>query len=81
MENYERLTFELLGNGLTPKAKYELVKQLLAVKALYKATKLSLEHDVDWFGSDSSEYQRALHHLRILNGLIEFEPDHDLKEK
>ncbi len=77
MQNYEALTIELLGDNITPRAKYELVKHLLKIKELYKATEQSLLSDIDWYGVNMSEYRRATHHYKVLQGEIEFTPDHD----
>lgn len=68
MENYERLTIELLGNG-TPREKYEYVKWLLQMHELYTKTKLSLEDDMEYFGNAHARHQQALRTYHILIGL------------
>lgn len=76
MENYERLTIELLGNG-TPREKYEYVKWMLNMHELYTKTKLSLEDDMEYFGNTNSRHTQALRTYNILNGTLEYIPNYE----
>lgn len=84
MENYERLIIELLEDGLTPgltpRAKYEYLKFLLSIHKLYKATKESLERDLEYFGQDNKRHIQARRTYNILTGVEEFIEDDKLGE-
>lgn len=69
MENYERLILELLGNDLTPKAKYERLKLLIETHRLYNAAKESLQSDLDYFGQEHKRHIQAKKTYDILIGL------------
>lgn len=75
MENYERLIIDLLGDELTPRAKYEYVKMLIASRELYNNTKLSLEEDIEWFGKSNPRHIQAERTYDILTGKSKYEPD------
>lgn len=76
MENYERLTIELLGNR-TPREKYEYVKWLIKMHELYTKTKLSLEDDMEYFGNTNRRHEQALRTYNILNGTLDYVPKYE----
>ena len=68
MQNYERLTLDLIGEGLTPKARYEQMKFLLNVYNCYKRAKNQLEDDIHWYGSDHWAHKQSQKIYDILTG-------------
>lgn len=68
MENYERLTLDLIGNGLTPKAKYERAKFLLHIYDNYLKAKETIEHDLEYFGLSHDRHKQAQKIYDILIG-------------
>lgn len=78
MENYERLTIDLLGSDMTPKAKYERVKFLLATHKLYNDTKQSLIDDMEYFGNEHQRRKQAERTYGVLTGITVY--NHDNKD-
>lgn len=69
MENYEKLTLDLIGEGLTPKARYERIQFLLNVYKNFIRAKETLEFDLDVLGFENQEkHQEAEKIYNILIG-------------
>lgn len=68
MQNYERLIMEKLGDGLTPKAKYERLEFLLGAYDRLQKAKQQLQSNVEWFGMSNPRHGDAQEILDILNG-------------
>jgi len=69
MENYEKLTLDLIGEGLTPKARYERMQFLLNVYKNFIRAKETLEFDLDVLGFENQEkHQEAEKIYNILIG-------------
>jgi len=68
MQNYERLTLELIGEGLTPKARYERMQFLLHVYKNFLRVKETIEFDLEMLGFDNQE--KHLYAEKIYNILI-----------
>ena len=68
MENYEQLTLNLIGEGMTPKSRYERMQFLIECYKNFMRVKETLEFDLEMLGFDNQE--KHMYAEKIYNILI-----------